>query len=118
MIMKAANTNIMAKQPCVYVLASQPRGTLYIGVTSNLEARLFQHRAKTLRGFSARYGTYRLVRYEMFEDMASAIKREKQLKNWHRDWKINLIERENLYWEDLAVGLGFDPLPPYTKPSP
>jgi hypothetical protein len=73
---------------------------------------------KTLRGFSTRYGTYRLVRYEIFEDMANAIKREKQLKNWHRDWKINLIERENPYWDDLAIGLGFDPLPPYTKPSP
>jgi putative endonuclease len=54
----------------------------------------------------------------MFEDMANAIKREKQLKNWHRDWKINLIERENPYWEDLAVGLGFDRLSPCTQPSP
>ena len=116
--MNAANTNIMTKQPCVYILTSQPRGTLYIGVTSNLEARLFQHRAKTIKGFSARYETYRLVRYEMFEDMTNAIKREKQLKNWHRDWKVNLIESQNPHWDDLAVGLGFDPLPPYTKPSP
>ena len=116
--MKPANTNRMAKQPCVYILASQPRGTLYIGVTSNLEARLFQHRAKTIRGFSARHQTYRLARYEIFEDMTNAIKREKQLKNWHRDWKLSLIETQNPHWDDLAVGLGFEPLPPYTKPSP
>lgn len=108
----------MAKQPCVYILASQPRGTLYIGVTSNLEARLFQHRAKTIRGFSVRHQTYRLARYEIFEDMTNAIKREKQLKNWHRDWKLNLIETQNPHWDDLAVGLGFEPLLPYTKPSP
>jgi putative endonuclease len=108
----------MPKQPCVYILTSQPRGTLYIGVTSNLVARLFQHRTKTAKGFSAHYETYLLARYEMFEDMTNAIKREKQLKNWHRDWKLNLIERENPHWEDLAIGLGFDRLPPYTKPSP
>jgi putative endonuclease len=108
----------MAKQPCVYILASQPRGTLYVGVTSNLEARLFQHRSKMVNGFSARYGTYRLVWFEIFEDMTNAIKREKQLKNWHRDWKLNLIEAENPRWDDLAIGLGFDPLPPNTKPSP
>jgi putative endonuclease len=108
----------MPKQPCVYILTSQPRGTLYIGVTSNLVARLFQHRTKTVKGFSTHYETYLLARYEMFEDMTNAIKREKQLKNWHRDWKLNLIERENPHWEDLAVGLGFDRLPPYTKPSP
>jgi putative endonuclease len=108
----------MPKQPCVYILTSQPRGTLYIGVTSNLVARLFQHRTKTVKGFSAHYETYLLARYEMFEDMTNAIKREKQLKNWHRDWKLNLIERENPHWEDLAVGLGFDRLPPYIKPSP
>ena len=116
--MNAANTNIMTKQPCVYVLTSQPRGTLYIGVTSNIERRIFQHRAKTIKGFSARYATYRLVRYEMFEDMTNAIKREKQLKNWHRDWKLNLIETQNPHWDDLAIGLGFDPLPPYKKSSP
>lgn len=65
-----------------------------------------------------RHQTYRLARYEIFEDMTNAIKREKQLKNWHRDWKLNLIETQNPHWDDLAVGLGFEPLLPYTKPSP
>ena len=102
----------MEKQPCVYILASQPRGTLYIGVTSNLLARLYQHRSGTVPGFTSRYRVYRLVRFEMFGDMEQAILREKQLKRWHRQWKINLIERDNPHWTDLAVGLGFEPIAP------
>jgi putative endonuclease len=102
----------MAKQPCTYILASQYYGTLYIGVTSNLLARMYQHRTAMTRGFSSRYAVYRLVRYEFFADMPSAIAREKQLKNWHRPWKINLIEGDNPHWADLAVGLGLEPLPP------
>ena len=105
-------TTAMDKQPCVYILASQPRGTLYIGVTSDLLARLYQHRNRTMPGFTSRYGVYRLVRFEMFGDMEGAILREKQLKRWHRQWKINLIEQENPHWIDLAVGLGFDPIVP------
>ena len=100
------------KQPCVYILASQPYGTLYIGVTSNLIQRLYQHRNKLMAGYTSKYAVYRLVRFEMFDDMTSAIAREKQLKNWHRDWKINLIESENPHWVDLAVNLG---LPPISK---
>ncbi|KWV95125.1 GIY-YIG nuclease family protein [Erythrobacter sp. AP23] len=98
------------RNPCVYILASQPRGTLYIGVTSDLEKRLWQHREGITGGFTARYKVHRLVRFEMFGDMEGAILREKQLKRWHRQWKINLIEQDNPHWDDLAVGLGFDRL--------
>ena len=100
----------MTKQPCVYILASGHYGTLYIGVTSDLLARLYQHRTGTVPGFTKRYRVHRLVRYEFFSDMPTAIAREKQLKAWHRDWKINLIELDNPMWEDLAVGLGFERL--------
>ena len=100
------------KQPCVYLLASRHYGTIYIGVTSNLIARIYQHRTGVTRGFTSRYAVYRLVRFEMFDDMVSAISREKQLKRWHRPWKINLIESENSDWHDLAPGLGLPPLPP------
>ena len=98
------------KQPCVYILASMSYGTIYIGVTSALLARLWAHRQVTLTGFSKRYAVYMLVRFEMFGDMTTAITREKQLKNWRRQWKINLIESENPQWIDLAVGLGLPPL--------
>jgi len=94
------------RQPCVYILASGRNGTLYIGVTSDLLVRLHQHRTETTRGFTAKYRVTGLVRFEMLEDMPSAIAREKQLKRWRRDWKINLIERDNPDWIDLAVGLG------------
>jgi len=100
------------KAPCTYILASRPRGTLYIGVTSNLLGRLHQHRSGITRGFTARYSIYRLVRFDMAETMEQAILREKQLKRWHRPWKINLIEQDNPHWLDLAIGLGFAPLPP------
>ena len=98
--------------PCVYILASQPRGTLYIGVTSDLMKRLWQHRSGETGGFTSRYGVHRLVRYEVFGNMEKAILREKQLKRWHRQWKINLIEEDNPDWQDLAIGLGFEPLAP------
>jgi putative endonuclease len=98
------------KQPCVYILASQPYGTLYIGVTSDLVARLYQHRSGQVKGFTSRYRVYRLVRLEQFETMHDAISREKQLKRWHRQWKINLIESENPRWADLAPALGLPPL--------
>ncbi len=98
------------KQPCVYLLASQRLGTLYIGVTSNLVARLWQHRNGTVAGFTSRYGVFLLVRYELFADMPTAIAREKQLKRWHRPWKINLIESDNPEWSDLAPALGLEPV--------
>ena len=100
----------MGKQPCVYILASGRIGTLYIGVTSDILARLYQHREGLIPGFTNRYGVLRLVRYEFFADMPSAIAREKQLKRWHRDWKMNLIEQDNPEWSDLAIGLGLPPL--------
>ena len=98
------------RQPCVYILASQPYGTLYIGVTSDLIGRLWQHRNGIIKGFTSSYDVHRLVRYEMFGDMERAILREKQLKRWHRQWKINLIESDNPDWHDLAVGFGLPPV--------
>ncbi len=100
------------KHPCVYLHASKPYGTVYIGVTSDLIARLWQHRQGAVEGFTKRYAVHRLVHFELFDTMESAIKREKQLKNWHRDWKLNLIARENPDWRDLAIGLGFEPHSP------
>ena len=83
------------RNPCVYVLASRYYGTLHIGVTSDLMARLWQHRTNAIPGFTSRYGVYRLVYFEMYDDMEHAIAREKQLKNWRRAWKINLINGAN-----------------------
>ena len=105
------------RQPCVYILASQPRGTLYIGVTSDLMARLWQHREAVLPGFTKRYAVKRLVWYDMHATMDAAILREKQLKNWHRPWKLNMIEQANPHWADLAIGLGFAPLAPRARPD-
>jgi putative endonuclease len=99
------------RQPCVYILASAAYGTLYIGVTSDLIARLGEHRSGTIKCFTSQYQVYRLMRYELFDTMEGAIEREKQLKRWHRQWKINLIESDNPHWADLAVPLGFDPVP-------
>jgi putative endonuclease len=98
------------RQRCVYILASGRNGTIYIGVTSDLIARLLQHRSGAVAGFAHSYDVKLLVRFEMLDDMPSAIAREKQLKRWHRPWKINLIEQDNPDWADLAVGLGFPPL--------
>ncbi|WP_120221913.1 GIY-YIG nuclease family protein [Sphingopyxis sp. FD7] len=91
-----------SRQPCTYILASQKRGTLYIGVTSDLAARVWQHRSGAVPGFTMRYRVHRLVHAEFFDDMHGAIAREKQLKRWHREWKINLIEADNPDWQDLA----------------
>jgi putative endonuclease len=96
----------MEKRFFVYMLASRPRGTLYIGVTSNLPKRVWEHREKLVRGFTRRYGVDRLVWYEPHDSAEGAITREKQMKEWQRDWKINLIEHDNPHWEDLFEGLG------------
>ena len=90
-----------AFQPCVYLLASQRSGTIYIGVTSNLVQRISQHRTGAVKGFATRYGALRLVRYELFGTMELAITREKQLKRWHRQWKINLIQQDNPEWRGM-----------------
>jgi len=100
----------MDKQPAVYILASGKHGTLYIGVTSDLPGRVYQHRESLIKGFTSRYGVSRLVHYELFGDMITAIEREKQLKKWNRAWKIELIEARNPYWDDLAETMfGFPP---------
>ena len=101
----------MERHPCVYILASRRHGTLYIGVTSDLIGRLYQHRTKMVRGFTSRYGVMRLVYFGMAGTMEAAITREKQLKAWRRDWKIALIERDNPDWSDRAIEFGFEPLP-------
>lgn len=96
----------MPKQPAVYILASKYNGTLYIGVTSNLPQRMFQHREEKVEGFSKKYGVKLLVYFELCDDMLSAIAREKALKGITRAKKIALIESENLRWEDLTIKLG------------
>jgi putative endonuclease len=101
----------MDRQPCVYILASKRHGTLYTGVTSDLLARLYQHREGETGGFTSRYGVHRLVWFEMADTMEAAITREKQIKKWNRDWKLRLIEETNPEWVDLAIGLGFTPKP-------
>ena len=93
-------------QPCVYILASGKRGYMYIGVTSDLAQRFSQHRLRMIEGYSKQRNTNRLVRFELFGTMELAILREKQLKNWHRDWKVNLIESDSPDWLDLAPELG------------
>jgi putative endonuclease len=87
--------------PCVYILASGPRGTLYIGVTSDLPGRIFQHKNDQADGFTKRHRIHDLVWYEVHEGMESAIRREKALKAWKRMWKIELIESTNPEWHDL-----------------
>ncbi|MGO2353238.1 MAG: GIY-YIG nuclease family protein [Marinomonas foliarum] len=91
----------MSKQPCVYILASKRNGTFYVGVTSNLIQRIWQHKNKQVQGFTERYGVDQLVYFELYEDMSEAILREKRIKKWNRQWKVNLIEKDNLHWEDL-----------------
>lgn len=89
------------RQPCVYILASRPNGTLYVGVTSQLAARVWQHRNDVVEGFTRKYGVHTLVWYERHETMESAILREKQLKAGSRKRKTDLIERMNPRWLDL-----------------
>ena len=101
---------VRERHPCIYILASGFYGTLYVGVTSDLPARMVQHRQGTHHGFTERYAVHRLVYYEVADTMEGAITREKQLKRYRRDWKINLIERENPHWDDLAAVLGLAPL--------
>ncbi len=87
----------------VYILASKARGTLYIGVTNSLDRRNFEHITGTPGSFTQKYSVKRLVYFEEFHRSEDAIAREKQLKNWHRQWKINLIESMNPLWQDLSI---------------
>ncbi len=89
------------KEPCVYILASGERGTLYIGVTSNLVKRVWEHKSHAIAGFTLDYGISRLVWFEQHVSMHAAIEREKQIKEWHRAWKLKLVEQSNPRWNDL-----------------
>ena len=91
-------------------MSNRPQGTLYVGVTSNLLQRIYQHRTGAFQGFTAEYGVKRLVWFEMHGTMESAIAREKQLKNWRREWKVELIVKANPNWRDLAEDFGFESL--------
>ena len=91
----------MASEPAVYILANQRNGTLYIGVTSNLIQRIWQHRNDLAPGFTQKYRVHQLIYYEIHEEIEEAILREKQLKKWKRSWKLKLIEKTNPDWLDL-----------------
>ncbi len=95
------NAAVETRQPAVYILASGRNGTLYIGVTSDLVKRVWQHRNDCVPGFSALYGVHTLVYYELHASMEAAITREKRLKKWERMWKLRLIEERNPQWLDL-----------------
>jgi putative endonuclease len=101
----------MERQPCVYILARASHSTLYIGVTSDLAGRIWQHREGAVEGFTRHYGIKRLVWFEVHETMETAILREKRIKRWPRAWKYDLIHKENPTWRDLAEDLGFEALP-------
>ena len=93
------------KEPCVYMLASRRNGTLYVGATSDLVQRVWQHKNGVFGGFTKRYKVHLLVWYELHETMENAFSREKALKEWRRKWKLDLIERGNPEWDDLYDGL-------------
>ena len=98
----------MEKLPTVYILASRRNGTLYIGVTVDLVKRVWEHKNGITCGFTQKYNVHNLVYYEQLDNMESAILREKQLKKWRREWKIELIERSNGRWRDLYPGINDD----------
>ena len=89
----------------VYILSSQRRGTLYVGVTSNLTKRVYEHKNGLVEGFTKKYGVHRLVYYEIAKDAETALSRERQMKKWNRAWKLRLIEEQNPEWEDLFDSL-------------
>jgi len=93
------------KLPCVYVLASKRNGTLYVGVTTDLVKRVYEHKNDLADGFTKKYQVHMLVYFETHEDISTAITREKQIKKWNRTWKIELIEQQNPEWQDLYDGL-------------
>jgi putative endonuclease len=85
----------------VYILASKTGGTLYVGVTNNIVRRVFEHKSNVVDGFTKQYGIHRLVYFEQFDDIENAIRRERRIKKWNRNWKIRLIEELNPNWDDL-----------------
>ena len=92
----------MSKPGYVYILANKSGGTLYIGVTSNLEKRVYEHKNDLVEGFSKKHGCHTLVHYEQCDEIAGAILREKQMKKWNRAWKLRLINQHNREWKDLS----------------
>ncbi|XLQ19754.1 MAG: GIY-YIG nuclease family protein [Candidatus Moraniibacteriota bacterium] len=93
------------KQYCVYILTNQYNNVLYIGVTGNLQKRVHEHKNKLVDGFTKKYNVNKLVYFEQTENVMSALNREKQLKNWHKEWKHNLITESNSEWKDLSASL-------------
>jgi putative endonuclease len=93
---------IMRKYYYVYILSNHKNGTLYVGITSDLKVRIFEHKNKIYKGFTNQYNINKLVFYEIFEDVNDAISREKLLKRWKREWKIQLTEKSNKTWKDLS----------------
>ncbi len=91
----------MEKLPCIYILASKRNGTLYVGVTTDLVKRVYEHKNNLVDGFTKKYHVHMLVYFEMHDDIVTAITREKQIKKWNRSWKIELIEKTNPQWRDL-----------------
>jgi len=91
----------MHREPCVYILANKRNGTLYVGVTSDLPRRIWEHKIKAVDGFTKKYGVDKLVWYELHDTMMTAIEREKSIKKWKRYWKLKLIEEMNPEWRDL-----------------
>jgi len=87
----------------VYILASKKNGTVYIGMTNNIERRVFEHKNKLVKGFTSKYNVTLLVYYKSYSEVLDALKKEKQMKKWNRQWKIDLIEIGNPDWMDLAV---------------
>lgn len=92
----------------IYIMTNNTK-TLYIGMTNNLQRRVYEHKNHLVKGFTSKYRISKLIYYETTKDVNSAIIREKQLKNWHRQWKINLIEENNPEWNDLAKEWNIDP---------
>ena len=95
------NENILKEQFFVYIMSNRKKGILYIGVTSNLVARISQHKNELIEGFTKKYHLHNLIYYEVHENAESAITREKHLKQWKRNWKIDLIEKMNPQWRDF-----------------
>ena len=104
---RRANSRPSMKGGWVYIMTNRPNGTLYVGVTSDLAKRVWQHKTKAEPGFTAKHGVDRLVWFEPYDEPEPAIRREKQIKEWKRDWKIELIEQGNPHWLDS-----------YREPSP
>ena len=95
----------MPKNYYVYILASKRNGTLYIGVTNNLERRMYEHKNHLVKGFTEKYNVHMLVYFEQTSNIEAALQREKQLKKWNRKWKLDLIESVNAEWKDLSKDL-------------